>query len=72
MNSEIRATIRETMRQQNLSQVDLAKRLQISPPALSQILSGKRGTMPESLMDVLKALGLTLEAVPSSTQDREG
>lgn len=64
MNSEIRATIRQTMGQQELSQVDLAKRLQISPPALSQILSGKRGTVPESLMDVLTALGLTLEAVP--------
>ena len=65
MNSEIRTSIREAMSRQGLTQVDLAKRLGISPPALSQVLSGKRGTMPESLMDVLHALGMTLEAVPT-------
>lgn len=52
------------MVQQNLTQIELARRLGISPPALSQIMSGRRGTMPESLMNVLEALGLTLEAVP--------
>lgn len=65
VNSEIRTSIREAMSRQGLTQVDLAKRLGISPPALSQVLSGRRGTMPESLMDVLHALGLTLEAVPT-------
>lgn len=64
MNQAIRAQIKKEMKRQGLSQIELAKRLNISPPALSQVLSGKRGTMPESLMDVLHALGLTLRAVP--------
>ena len=69
MNQEIRATIRETMRRQGLTQIELARQLKISPPALSQVLSGKRGTMPESLLAVLNALNLTLEAV---TNERGG
>ncbi|GGO28466.1 helix-turn-helix domain-containing protein [Deinococcus humi] len=64
VNERIRARVRAEMVQQNLTQIELARRLGISPPALSQIMSGRRGTMPESLMNVLEALGLTLEAVP--------
>ena len=64
MNEEIRSRIREEMTRKGMSQRELAERLGVTPSALSQVLSGKRGTMPESLMDVLNALGLTLEAVP--------
>lgn len=64
MNEEIRSRIREEMARKGMSQRELAERLDVTPSALSQVLSGKRGTMPESLMDVLNALGLTLEAVP--------
>ena len=64
MNEEIRSRIREEMARKGMSQRELAERLGVTPSALSQVLSGKRGTMPESLMDVLNALGLTLEAVP--------
>ena len=64
MNQRIRQQIRGEMARQNITQAELARRLGVKPPSLSQILSGKRGTMPESLMDVLTALGLTLEAVP--------
>ena len=56
--------IKEAMTRQGLNQANLAKRLGISPPALSQLLTGKRGTIPESLMDVIHALGLSLEVVP--------
>ena len=71
VNQKIRVQVRETMAAQGLTQAELARRLGIKPPSLAQILSGKRGTIPASLMDVLHALGLTLEAVPS-TQGREG
>ena len=71
MNQKIRVQVRETMAAQGLTQAELARQLGIKPPSLAQILSGKRGTIPASLMDVLQALGLTLEAVPSM-QDREG
>lgn len=64
MNERIRARVRQEMTRQGLSQRELARRLGISPPALSQILSGKYGAIPESLLDLLGGLGLTLEAVP--------
>lgn len=64
MDERIRVRVRQEMTQRELSQTALAKRLGISSPALSQILNGKYGTIPESLLDLLGALGLTLEAVP--------
>ena len=64
MNEQIRVEIRAAMSKQGLTQAELARRLGITPPSLAQVLSGKRGVMPESLMGVLHALGLTLEAVP--------
>ncbi|WP_293909898.1 helix-turn-helix transcriptional regulator [Deinococcus sp.] len=64
VNERIREQVKQEMKRRGLSQIELARQLGITPPALSQVLSGKRGTMPGSLMDVLHALGLTLEAVP--------
>lgn len=64
VNEEIRARIREEMARQNVTQSELARRLGIKQPSVAQILSGKRGTMPDSLLDLLNALGLTLKAVP--------
>ncbi len=72
VNERIRIRIREAMNMQGVTQAELARRLGVKPPSLAQILSGKRGTMPESLMDVLHALGLTLEAVPADGPKREG
>ncbi|WP_019587573.1 helix-turn-helix domain-containing protein [Deinococcus apachensis] len=64
VNARIRVQIREEMNRQGVTQAELARRLGIKPPSLAQVLSGKRGTMPDSLMDVLDALGLELVAVP--------
>lgn len=64
MNARIRVKIREEMNRQGVTQAELARQLGVKPPSLAQVLSGKRGTMPESLMDVLDALGLELVAVP--------
>lgn len=62
MNERIRQSIRQEMDRQNVTQAELARKLDVKPPSLSQVLSGKRGLMPESLMDVLDALGLELVA----------
>ena len=70
VNERIRLQVRQEMKRKGVSQIELARQLGITPPALSQVLSGKRGTMPASLMDVLHALGLTLAAVPLEP-DRE-
>jgi transcriptional regulator with XRE-family HTH domain len=71
VNERIRLQVRQAMKRKGVSQAELARQLGITPPALSQVLSGRRGTMPTSLMDVLQALGLTLEAVPFP-QEQEG
>ena len=68
VNEEIRARIREEMTRQNITQAELARRLGVKQPSVAQIMSGKRGTMPESLLDLLCALGLTLKAVPLDAQ----
>ncbi len=64
VNERIRAKVRQEMSRQGVTQAELARRLGIKPPSLSQILNGKYGAVPESLLDLLGALGLTLEAVP--------
>lgn len=64
MDEEIRGRIRQEMARKGLTQRALAKKLGVSPPALSQIINGKYGAIPDSLLDLLGALGLTLRAVP--------
>ncbi len=62
VDQHIRHRIRAEMAAQGLTQVELARRLGIRPPSLSQILSGSRGKVPQSLLDVLNELGLTIQA----------
>lgn len=62
VDQHIRHRIRTEMAAQGLTQVELARRLGIRPPSLSQILSGSRGKVPQSLLDVLNELGLTIQA----------
>lgn len=52
------------MQERGLTQAELARQLGIKPPSLAQILSGRRGRVPESLLDVLQALDLHLDARP--------
>ena len=65
VDQRIRDRIRTEMTAQGLTQAELARRLGIRPPSLSQVLSGPRGKVPQSLLDVLDALGLTIQAVAS-------
>lgn len=67
---KIRLRIREEMKRQSITQAELARRLGIKPPSLAQILSGHRGILPESLMNVLTALGLTVEISPLKPIER--
>lgn len=63
VNERIRLRVRDEMTRQGITQAELARRLGVKQPSIAQIMSGKRGTIPQSLMDMLEALGLTLEAV---------
>lgn len=56
--------MRQVMAEKNLTQVELAKRLGVKQPSIAAILSGKRGTIPQSLLDLLDALDLELNAQP--------
>lgn len=60
----IRQLIRARMAERGLTQAELARQLGIKPPSLAQILSGRRGKVPESLLDVLTALDLQLDVIP--------
>lgn len=62
VDQRIRDRIRAEMTAQGLTQAELARRLGIRPPSLSQVLSGSRGKVPQSLLDVLNELGLTIQA----------
>jgi len=71
IDEKIRLRIREEMKRQSITQAELARRMGIKPPSLSQVLNGERGMLPTSLINVLTALGLTVEAlrVESSLTD---
>jgi transcriptional regulator with XRE-family HTH domain len=60
----IRQRIQARIQERGLTQAELARQLGIKPPSLAQILSGRRGRVPESLLNVLQALDLHLDAHP--------
>ncbi|SEJ79717.1 Helix-turn-helix domain-containing protein [Deinococcus reticulitermitis] len=61
----IRQRIRARMAERGLTQAQLARQLGIKPPSLAQVLSGRRGRIPESLLTVLAALELHIEILPA-------
>ncbi len=68
----IRDTLKRTMREQGLTQAALAERLGIKQPSVADILTGRRGRQPESLLNLLDAVGLELTIQPkTATESRE-
>lgn len=59
-DEKIRSEIERVMREKRFSQVEIANRLGISRSAVNQLLSGERGTIPNSLLALLDALDLEL------------
>ena len=61
------------MSEQGLTQQALAERLGIKQPSVAAVISGARGTIPQSLIDVLDALNLELyvREKPSTTNDQK-
>ena len=64
MNSEVRETVRQAMRERELTQMEFAQRLGMTQPALAKMLTGRTGQIPESWQKVLDELDLKLVAVP--------
>ena len=57
MNPEVREAVRQTMKQRELTQSELAQRLGMTQPALAKMLTGRTGQVPESWQKVLDELG---------------
>lgn len=61
--------VRKQLAVQNITQVDLAKRICADRGNLNQQISGKRHTMKaKTLFDVAKALGISLDAIMEGAQ----
>jgi transcriptional regulator with XRE-family HTH domain len=67
----IRDAMREAMRDQELTVTEIAARLGWKHSSVSQILSGTRGIVPESLLKVLEVLGLELEVRSSQVPEED-
>lgn len=59
-DEKIRLAVREAMQKQGVTQADLAGRLNIKQPAISQVLTGERSKTSELLIKILDELNLEL------------
>jgi ribosome-binding protein aMBF1 (putative translation factor) len=60
VDKKIRQAIEARMNKVGLSNAELARKMKVSPQAVGQIINGQRGRIPDSLNDLLKAIGLEL------------
>ncbi|UQN10832.1 helix-turn-helix domain-containing protein [Deinococcus sp. QL22] len=65
-NVRIRHHMRQAVKDQGLTHAKLARLLAIQPPAVSQLMSGTYGKVPQSLIDALTVLGLELTVVKAA------
>jgi transcriptional regulator with XRE-family HTH domain len=59
-DEKIRLAVREAMQKRSITQADLAARLNIKQPAISQVLTGERSKTSELLIKILDELDLEL------------
>lgn len=64
MNEQVRQAVRERMKDQGITQVELGEQIGMAQPNVQRLLSGRVGSVPESWQKVLDALGMELIAVP--------
>lgn len=67
----IRDALKHTMREKGLTQTALAERLGIKQPSVADILTGRRGRQPESLLNLLDAVGLELTIREKTTTEND-
>ena len=63
MDKRIRQAIHQAMIERGLINADVARELKVTPQAVGQVINGDRGKLPQSLIDVLRAVGLRLVVV---------
>ena len=72
MNEQVRARVKQVMKQRGITQLELAQRLGMKPPHVSRMLgSGKHGggMLPGNWGELLKELDLELTAVPRAADN---
>lgn len=64
MNEQVREAVKKAMGERELSQGELARRLEVDRPSITRLLSGTSGKVPKLWQEVLDSLDLELIAVP--------
>lgn len=67
-DERIRQSIKQTMGEKGLTQQAIADELGVKQPSVAAVIGGSRGTIPQSLVDILDVLDLELIAVPKKSQ----
>lgn len=68
LDQKLRQQLRAEMARQGVTQAELARRLGVQPPTVAQVVTGRRGHIPSSLVAILDELGLTLTVCPKEKQ----
>lgn len=70
MNDEIRTLVKTVMREQEMSQGELARRTGLTRPAVTKLLNGVVGKIPENWQRILDELEIDLVAVKRSERTK--
>ena len=62
-DKRLRETVTQTMRDRGITQTQLADSMGVTQGHVSQLVTGERGKIPESLIALLDELGLELTVV---------
>lgn len=65
-DARIREAIRQAMSEQGVTQQAIANRLGVKQPSVSAVVSGSRGIIPQSLVNILDVLSLELVVRPKN------
>lgn len=64
MNEQVRELVKQTMAERAITQGELARKTGLVRPAVSKLLNGSVGRVPENWQRILDALDLELIAIP--------
>lgn len=64
MNEQVRNAARHALKNQGLTQAEVAEKIGLKQPDIARLLNGKVGQVPENWQKLLDTLGLQIIAVP--------
>ncbi|WP_291425612.1 XRE family transcriptional regulator [Deinococcus sp.] len=68
-NLRVREAMKAAARRRGLTHAQLASRLGIKQPSVTQLLNGTYGKIPQSLLEALDVLGLEITVIESPNAD---